>query len=107
MGTFRHLNFDIHTIAAVLQYVASQFLKDIETIFRHPPLLYDKYQEGRLLLKCSFFYGKTDLSKVLITLVAFIGISWVKQCRRNESCSVEGWTMSMAVLLPPSGARRN
>lgn len=53
MGTFRHLNFDIHNIAAVLQYVASQFLKDIETIFHHPPLLYDKYQEGRLRIGVS------------------------------------------------------
>lgn len=60
MGTFRHLNFDIHNIAAVLQYVASLFLKDIETIFHHPPLLmiYIKRGDTELesqLLKCSFF----------------------------------------------------
>lgn len=56
-----------------------------------------------------FFMVKINMSKVLITLVAFISISWVKQCvcRRNESCSVNAWTVSMAVLLPPSGARRN
>lgn len=48
-------------------------------------------------------------SNGLITLVATICISWVKQCvcRGSESCSLNGWTVSVTVLLPPSGALRN
>lgn len=45
----------------------------------------------------------------LISLVAMICISWGKQCMcsSSESCSVNSWTVSVAELLPPSGALRN
>lgn len=52
---------------------------------------------------------KFNWTNGLITLVAMMCICWAKQCvcSRSESCSVNSWTVSVTVLLPPSGALRN